>query len=148
MPRIRRIGIQTALSSAMHLLLVANTLSGLPIDRYLTVILEFAVFVADLAGGIVVLVAAVRGLLTYLLDLLKLRGGEIPKEGIRLSLGRSFALALEFQVGADIISTALHPQERELLVLGGVILLRTLLNFFLERELRQAEKRRLAANQA
>lgn len=137
--------MQPASAVPMHLLLVTNSLSGLPIDKYLVLVLETAVFVADLAGGIVVLVAAIRGLGTYLLDLIRLRGGEIPKEGIRLSLGRSFALALEFQVGADIISTALHPQEQELLVLGGVILLRTLLNFFLERELRQTEQRRRMA---
>ena len=65
----------------------------------------------------------------------------MPKEAIRLSLGRSLALALEFQVGADILGTALDPTLNDILVLAAVVVLRTVLNFFLGRELRQAERR-------
>ncbi|UFH51973.1 DUF1622 domain-containing protein [Spirosoma sp. KNUC1025] len=33
----------------------------------------------------------------------------VPKEEIRLSLGRSLVLALELELGADILKTAVAP---------------------------------------
>ena len=108
--------------------------------------LALLIFLANAAGGLVVGVAIVRGLALYLLDLLRVRGGEVPKEAIRLSLGRSLALALEFQVGADILGTALDPTLNDILVLAAVVILRTALNFFLGRELREAEQRERAGH--
>ena len=110
--------------------------------------LALLIFLANAAGGLVVGVAIVRGLALYLLDLVRERGGEVPKEAIRLSLGRSLALALEFQVGADILGTALDPTLNDILVLAAVVVLRTVLNFFLGRELREAERRERAGQHA
>jgi uncharacterized membrane protein len=110
--------------------------------------LELLVFLANAAGGLVVGVAIVRGLALYLIDLVRAHGGEVPKEAIRLSLGRSLALALEFQVGADILGTALDPTLNDILVLAAVVVLRTVLNFFLGRELREADRRERAGQRA
>lgn len=110
--------------------------------------LDLLVFLANAAGGVVVGVAIVRGLSLYLVDLVRERGGEVPKEAIRLSLGRSLALALEFQVGADILGTALDPTLNDILVLAAVVVLRTVLNFFLGRELREADQRERAGQHA
>ena len=116
-------------------------LTSLDLQALLRGLLEFVIFLANAAGGLIVGVAIVRGLGLFLLDLLRVRGGEVPKEAIRLSLGRSLALALEFQVGADILGTALDPTLNDILVLAAVVILRTALNFFLGRELREAEHR-------
>lgn len=110
-------------------------------DQALRAFLEVLIFLANAAGGIVVGVAVLRGLITYVRDLFVLRGAEVPKESIRLSLGRSLALALEFQVGADILGTALDPSIRDLTTLAAIVVLRTVLNFFLGRELSEAERR-------
>jgi uncharacterized membrane protein len=107
-------------------------------DAVLSWLLQTVIFLANLAGGLVVGVAVVRGLLTFLYDLIIARGAAVPKEGIRLSLGRSLALALEFQLGADILGTALNPSLRDIEVLGAIVILRTVLNFFLQRELSRA----------
>jgi uncharacterized membrane protein len=115
-------------------------------DDILSGLLQTLIFLANVAGGLVVGVATVRGLVTYIGELIHSRGGDIPKEAIRLSLGRSLALALEFQVGADILGTALHPTQRDVTVLAAIVILRTALNFFLQRELDQAQKREAAAN--
>lgn len=62
-------------------------------------------------------------------------------EGVRLRLGRTLALGLEFTLAADILGTAVSPSRDDILTLAAVTLLRTLLNLFLEREIRSVEAR-------
>ena len=57
---------------------------------------------------------------------------------LRLSLARYLALALELQLGADILSTAVAPSWEQIGKLGAIATIRTGLNFFLMRELREA----------
>jgi uncharacterized membrane protein len=109
--------------------------------QWLTVLLPPLMFLANAAGGLVVGVAVVRGLIRYVSDLLRVGGDDLPKEAIRLSLGRSLALALEFQLGADILATALNPTLRDIATLAAIVVLRTVLNFFLGKELAGAEQR-------
>lgn len=59
---------------------------------------------------------------------------------VRLSLARYLALALEFQLGADILSTAISPSWDQIGKLGAIAVIRTALNYFLMREM-QAEHR-------
>ena len=56
---------------------------------------------------------------------------------IRLTLARYLALALEFQLGADILSTAVAPSWDQIGKLGAIAVIRTALNFFLTREMEQ-----------
>ena len=60
---------------------------------------------------------------------------------VRLTLGKYLTLALEFQVGADILSTAIAPSWEQIGKLAAVAAIRTLLNYFLTRELVQEQKR-------
>jgi uncharacterized membrane protein len=55
---------------------------------------------------------------------------------IRLTLARYLALALEFQLGADILTTAVAPSWDQIGKLGAIAVIRTTLNFFLTREMR------------
>lgn len=57
---------------------------------------------------------------------------------IRLSFARFLALALEFQLGADILSTAIAPTWDAIGKLGAIAIIRTALNYFLTLEM-QAE---------
>lgn len=56
---------------------------------------------------------------------------------IRLTLARYLALALEFQLGADILSTAVAPSWDQIGKLGAIAVIRTALNYFLTREMRE-----------
>ncbi|SDM24482.1 Uncharacterized membrane protein [Catalinimonas alkaloidigena] len=56
---------------------------------------------------------------------------------IRLVLARYLALALEFQLGADILSTAVAPSWEQIGKLGAIAVIRTGLNYFLSLEMRQ-----------
>jgi uncharacterized membrane protein len=112
-------------------------------ESTLTIIVTYLAFVAEICGALVIGVAVVRGLLRYIPHIF---GREPPDEtyteGIRLQLGKSLALALEFELGADILRTAVAPTLSIILQTAAIAALRTFLNYFLDRELRESEQRR------
>ena len=71
-------------------------------------------------------------------------GGGNPHapEAIRLTLGRWLALALEFELASDILGTAVAPSWDEIGHVAAIIVLRTALNFFLQREIRELAEQR------
>ena len=56
-------------------------------------------------------------------------------QAVRLTFGSWLAMALEFQLGADIVATSTSPTGAHLVQLGVVAVIRTLLNVFLARDL-------------
>ncbi|MEA5463904.1 DUF1622 domain-containing protein [Leptothoe sp. PORK10 BA2] len=54
---------------------------------------------------------------------------------IRLTLGSWLALALEFQLGADILGTTVAPSFDALGQLAVIAVIRTFLNYFLSKEI-------------
>lgn len=56
---------------------------------------------------------------------------------IRLTFSRYLSLALEFQLASDILSTAIAPGWVELGQLATTAVIRTALNYFLSREMRE-----------
>ncbi|MCG2577474.1 DUF1622 domain-containing protein [Dechloromonas sp. XY25] len=77
------------------------------------------------------LLVALRGLAAHWLE--KRRDDFNP---VRLAFARYLAMALEFQLAADILSTAVSPSWDQLGKLAVVAVIRTALNFFLTREIR------------
>lgn len=63
------------------------------------------------------------------------------KEAVRLRLGRWLALALEFELAADILRTAIAPTWNEIGQLAAIVVLRTALNYFLQQEIDKAESK-------
>lgn len=121
--------------------LAFDLLSEESYDRLLVDFIQLMILLANFAGALVIAVAVVRALASYITGLISTGGAETPKELIRLSLGRSLSLALEFQLGADILGTALDPSREDLIILGAIAALRTALNYFLGRELAEAQRR-------
>src|SRR3954447_17391108 len=60
-----------------------------------------------------------------------IREHQDDKERARLRLGRWLAVALEFELAADVLRTAVAPTWDEIGQLAAIIVLRTLLNYFL-----------------
>ena len=56
---------------------------------------------------------------------------------VRLLLAKYLILALEFQLGADILSTAIAPSWDQIGKLAAIAVIRTVLNHFLSREMQQ-----------
>jgi len=63
------------------------------------------------------------------------RRGSTAFQAVRLTFGSWLAMALEFQLGADIVATSTSPTGAHLVQLGVVAVIRTLLNVFLARDL-------------
>jgi len=59
---------------------------------------------------------------------------------IRLTLARYLALALEFELGADILGTAVSPNWDQIGKLAAVAVIRTGLNYFLSMEMKHEKK--------
>jgi uncharacterized membrane protein len=113
-----------------------------PLEEWLKVIVGYLAAGAEIAAAVVIGGAIVRGLLSYVRQLFSRRQQVDATEVIRLQLGRVLALGLEFTVASDILRTAVAPTRQDILNLGAIVLLRTLLNYFLEREIRQGQQNR------
>jgi uncharacterized membrane protein len=93
--------------------------------------------IATLVEGVGVLIVAIAVLLVsarYIADLVR-RSQSCSPEALRLDLGRSLALSLEFLLGADILRTAVEPTWDEIGRLAAIAAIRTALNYFLQREI-------------
>lgn len=120
-----------------------------PLEGWLKVIVGYLTAGTEIAAAIVIGSAVVRGLTLYL-RLFFVRSN-LPfnsTEEIRLQLGQVLALGLEFTLASDILRTAVAPNRQDILSLGEIVLLRTLLNYFLEREIQQGEQRRINRQQS
>jgi uncharacterized membrane protein len=62
-------------------------------------------------------------------------GGKRRFTQVRLDFARYLALALEFQLASDVLQTAIAPSWNQLGTLAAIAAIRTLLNFFLAREM-------------
>lgn len=57
------------------------------------------------------------------------------REAIRHQLGSYMLLGLEFLIAADIIETVRSPDLRDIGILGAIVAIRTVISYFLNREL-------------
>jgi uncharacterized membrane protein len=119
-----------------------------PLESWLKLIVGYLAAGAEIAAALVIGLAVIRGILLYLRQTFSRSRQHIDSsEVVRLQLGRSLTLGLEFTVASDILRTAVAPTRQDILNLGAIVLLRTLLNYFLEREIRQVEQSRTKSYQ-
>jgi len=104
-----------------------------------SIIKEAAYFVALLAESIavvIVLLGIVKALVYFIKnpDALTLNPGALS--AMRTQLGAALSLSLEFLIGADVLKTAISPSWNEIGILAAIVLIRTVLNFFLMQDLK------------
>lgn len=98
--------------------------------------------VAGLLIAFAALQATIRAIFLFFRKPVEGTGSQVPQtENIRLRLGRWLALALEFELGADILRTAIAPSWTEIGQLAAIATIRTLLNYFLQKEIDRAAQR-------
>ncbi len=95
----------------------------------------------ELGAGLLIGLAAVQATVRALWLFISRQKPAGGTEEIRLTLGRWLALALEFELAADILRTAIAPTWNEIGQLAAIIVLRTALNYFLQKEIDKAAER-------
>jgi uncharacterized membrane protein len=94
--------------------------------------------IIEVIGAIFVGIGCLLALIQYI------KGQVNPKEKnftrTRLILARYLALALEFQLGADILATAIAPSWDTIGKLAAIAVIRTVLNYFLSKEMEKEEE--------
>jgi uncharacterized membrane protein len=95
----------------------------------------------ELAAAVIIGLAAVEAVWNALPLFIRHGMSQERKVQLRLSLGRWLALGLEFALAADILRTAVAPSWRDIGQLAAIAVLRTGLNYGLEREIAREERR-------
>jgi uncharacterized membrane protein len=108
------------------------------VEEYLITAVDYLRLLIEAIGAAVVGFGSVAAAVRLLLTLLGIK--DYSNTEIRLFLGRYLALGLEFQIGADILSTAVAPTFDDVLLLGAIVVIRTVLNYFLSKELERERR--------
>jgi uncharacterized membrane protein len=93
----------------------------------------------DLASIAIMLVGSLR----FIVGFVQAEAAGVPAERLkridrhRMELGRYILSALELLIVSDIIHTALSLAPADLLFLAALVLIRSLISFFLNREIRE-----------
>ncbi len=111
-------------------------------EELLVEVVGYLRLVVEAIGAAIVGFGALATTFRYVLSLVGVR--QYTNNEIRLYLGRYLALGLEFQLGADILSTAVAPTLDDVILLGAIAAIRTVLNYFLSQEL-ERERREVAS---
>ncbi len=121
------------------------TVAGAFDQESVSQVVDVLVRVVESAGVGVIFVGAVVAFVRFVVVGLRGRDASVFVP-VRLVLGRFLTLGLEFQLAADILRTAVAPSFRELGQLAAVATIRTALNFFLGREIREERDQLAGAN--
>ena len=109
------------------------------IAKYVTLTVSHAV---EILSALIIGAAVLQVLWDYSRSFVKFENA-ISREATRVRFGSSVAVALELLLGADVLATAVAPSWNELGKLAAIAIIRTALNYFLERELRHIKEVKL-----
>ena len=100
--------------------------------------LHHATFGISLLGVLVIVFGVLCGLWRFLRSELSAARGkdvEADRRKLRQVLGYYLLLGLEFLIAADIIDTLMKPTTQDLIILGAIVAIRTVISYSLNSEL-------------
>jgi len=104
--------------------------------------LHHASFGISVLGVLVIVFGVFGGVVRFLRSELSAAHGvdvEPERRKLRQVLGYYLLLGLEILIAADIIDTLMKPEPRELITLGAIVAIRTVISFSLNAELKHAQ---------
>jgi uncharacterized membrane protein len=105
------------------------------VEEFLVVAVGYLRLSVEALGAAAIGIGAAATVYRYILSVLGLRS--YTNSDLRLYFGRYLVLGLEFQLGSDILATAVSPTFAEVQLLAAIVVIRTVLNYFLQKELDQ-----------
>lgn len=115
--------------------LLATTESMGIIEHWIGIIVPEIIGVIELIGIFVIIVGSLKAFYQYLRTFFKKE--HLP---IKLTLGNSLALGLEFKMGAEILKTVVIRSKEEIFMLGAIIVLRALLSILIHFEVKSEKQ--------
>jgi uncharacterized membrane protein len=100
-------------------------------------IIEYLAHGVEFAAALIIGLAALEATVKSLVLFVNQSAPPEQKNEVRLTFARWLAVALEFELAADILNTAVTPSWSDIEKLAAIAALRTALNYFLEREIEQ-----------
>jgi uncharacterized membrane protein len=98
------------------------------IGKSVSLLLEFISVICIVAGFLSVIFIVVKKTLVHHSPL---------HRRVKLQFGGWLALALEFQLASDIVKTTVSPTYENLIQLAALAVIRTFLNYYLNKELKE-----------
>jgi uncharacterized membrane protein len=115
------------------------------VEEFFASLARTAALLIEAAAVIVVAIGAVEAFIGLIGFVLK----PATAHGVRKAIWRRFGtwllLGLEFALAADIVSSAVSPTWDDIGQLAAIAVIRTFLNYFLEKDLEKAEPAEAAA---
>jgi uncharacterized membrane protein len=92
----------------------------------------------EIIAAAVIAAALIRLIIEYFQTLTKTKNG-LSAMAARVHFGSAVAVSLELLLGADVLATAVAPTWNEIGKLAAIATIRTVLNYFLEKELKHSK---------
>lgn len=108
-------------------------------------VLETLAFITGCVSMVVVLYGTLVSFLSFLKNEIRRISGKFSYQRIRVlraDLGTYLLFGLEILIASDVLKTIIEPSFMELGILAGIVVLRTVLSVFLNREINEIEKDR------
>ncbi len=95
-------------------------------------------FLLNIIGALITIWGIIISLFGFLKKEILKRSEAIQlNETIRIQLGSYLVLALEFFIAGDIVKTIITPSWQSLGILGAIVVIRTVLSYFLTKDLKK-----------
>ncbi len=101
-------------------------------------VINAASFILNIIGALITIWGIIVSLMEFLKKEIFNRKESIRlNESIRIKLGSYLVLALEFFIAGDIVKTIITPTWESLGILGAIVVIRTILSYFLTKDLKK-----------
>ena len=101
-------------------------------------------FGIGILGVLVIVFGVTGGLIRFVrAEFASARGADVEddRQQLRHTLGYYLLFGLEFLIAADIVDTLMKPSVQDLAVLGAIVLIRAVISFSLNAELKTAHRK-------
>lgn len=99
------------------------------LEELLIWIVDAAILFFEYSGVLILILTGIRGLIQ------NMKSNPLT----RLNLARGMSMGLEFKLGSEILRTVIVRDYKELIIVGGIILLRAALTFLIHWEIKNEE---------
>jgi len=104
-------------------------------ESHFTVVASYAALAIECGAVFVVAFGSLQAMATLLKLIASGQAGEIEGRQIWLKFATWILLALEFALAADIVRTAVAPTWEDITKLAVIAIVRTMLNYFLAKDI-------------